>query len=208
MNYSVIILAAGSGTRANLGYNKVLYELDGEPLIFKSINLFKSDQACQQIILTYSESDTKLQSVLANSEVELVLGGKTRCASVYNALQKVSSEYVFIHDGARPYLKMTSVDALKQALETSDAAILGVSVKDTIKYVENGVIKHTPERAKLWQAQTPQAFKVSLLKAGYEKLVDVSLITDDASLVENDYPVVMVEGDYTNIKVTTPEDFI
>ncbi|MGL5540965.1 MAG: 2-C-methyl-D-erythritol 4-phosphate cytidylyltransferase [Erysipelotrichaceae bacterium] len=208
MKYSVIVLAAGSGTRANLGYNKLLYVQDGKTIIEQTLQLFMGDERCKQILVTYAPSDDALIQLMQTYPVELVQGGQTRAHSVNNALQRVNQPYVLIHDGARPYLAMSDLDALLDAMKLHDAAILGVPVKDTIKVVDQGMIRHTPPRATLWHAQTPQAFKTSLLVPAYQKALDQGRdLTDDASVLEENVGVFMVKGSYENSKVTTPDDF-
>lgn len=208
MKYSVIVLAAGSGTRANLGYNKLLYERNGVTIIEEALRIFEMDAECTQILVTHHINDHRLIETLKDHPITLVLGGATRGESVYHALQRVQEDYVLIHDGARPYLEMSDLYKLKSKLNEVDAAILGVPVIDTIKIVKDGVIVDTPQRSTLWQAQTPQGFKSAKIKAAYQKAMEENQsFTDDASLVEQSMDVAMVEGSYTNKKVTTPEDF-
>lgn len=208
MEYSVVILAAGSGQRANLGYNKVLFKKDGTTIIEHSIAFFQKDVECKQIIVTHGNDDTSLIELMKKYKVTLVRGGDTRAKSVNNALQQVQEEFVFIHDGARPYLESNDFYRLKSAVKEFGAAILGVPVIDTIKVVKDGVIEMTPKRSSLWSAQTPQGFETRLLKPAYQKVIDHDLdVSDDASVLENYVIVRMVEGSYSNKKVTTPEDF-
>lgn len=209
MEYTVILLAAGSGQRANLGYNKVLFQKDGKTIIEYSIDFFQKDVDCKQIIVTYGEGDTLLLELLKKYDVEVVRGGDTRAKSVNNALQKAQQEYVFIHDGARPYLEVNDFYRLKSAVKEFGAAILGVPVIDTVKVVQEGIIETTPKRSTLWSAQTPQGFETRLIKPAYQRAINHNLdVTDDASVIEEHIVVKMVEGSYSNKKVTTPEDFI
>lgn len=209
MEYTVILLAAGSGQRANLGYNKVLFQKDGKTIIEYSIDFFQKDVDCKQIIVTYGEGDTLLLELLKKYDVEVVRGGDTRAKSVNNALQKAQQEYVFIHDGARPYLEVNDFYRLKSAVKEFGAAILGVPVIDTVKVVQEGIIETTPKRSTLWSAQTPQGFEARLIKPAYQRAINHNLdVTDDASVIEEHIVVKMVEGSYSNKKVTTPEDFI
>ena len=209
MNYDAIIVASGSGSRLNLGYNKVFYRFeDGETILDKAMSLFLEDNDCQRVIVVTNEVD--FDKVTKSDKVSLVQGGKSRQESVRNGLKLVDSEFVMIHDGARPYLDMASLEALKAALKDEFAAILAVKAKDTIKEVKNGYIKKTIDRENVYLAQTPQAFKTFILKAAYQtaEKLDISF-TDDASLIEYiKMPVKVVESNYANKKITFKEDLI
>ena len=117
---------------------------------------------------------------------------------------------VLIHDGVRPFFPVDKISLLVDAAVKTGAALAGVPVKDTIKEVEGGLVCSTPSRTRLWAAQTPQAFRYALICKAHEMALRDGVIgTDDASLVERlGLPVAMVEGDYRNIKITTPEDML
>lgn len=213
MNYSVVIPCAGMGKRIGLGYNKLLYKMDGQKTVIeKTVGIFTADECCVQIILVISPQDQKefIELFHSTKKVEWCLGGKERQDSVHQGLLRVKSDYVMIHDGARPYLTKDCIDRLLAALERYEACLLMVPAKDTIKIVdEDGFVKETPNRASLMHAQTPQAFKTEIIKEAYSSAKEQQVLgTDDASLVEmlTDVKVKMVEGDYGNIKITTPED--
>ena len=210
MNYSCILVAAGSGRRSGLMYNKVLYKLDEQTVIEKSIEVFENDEDCQEIILVISEGEKELfEELNLPSKLRFAYGGTERKDSVYHGLESVASDYVMIHDGARPFLKMKYIEKLKEALLNHNAALLMVPTIDTSKRVENGYIVETLKREEIYNAQTPQAFKTSVIKEAYEKLIeDDRLTTDDAQVLEfySDEKVKVIEGDYTNIKITTEED--
>ncbi len=213
MNYSVVIPCAGMGKRMDLGYNKLLYKMDGQKTVIeKTVGIFTADESCVQIILVISPQDQKefIDLFGSTEKVEWCLGGKERQDSVYQGLLRVKSDYVMIHDGARPYLTKDCIDRLLAALERYEACLLMVPAKDTIKIVdEDGFVRETPNRASLMHAQTPQAFKTEIIKEAYHLAKKQQILgTDDASLVEllTDVKVKMVEGDYGNIKITTPED--
>lgn len=213
MNYSVVIPCAGMGKRMGLGYNKLLYKIDGqETVIEKTVNVFVQDKRCIEIILVISLQDQQeFEKKFENIEkVKWCLGGKERQDSVYQGILRVNSQYVMIHDGARPFLSKKCIDRLLAALETHEACLLMVPAKDTIKIVnEEGYVKETPNRASLMHAQTPQAFKTKTIIKAYQLAEEKQILgTDDASLVEllTDVKVKVVEGDYKNIKITTPED--
>jgi 2-C-methyl-D-erythritol 4-phosphate cytidylyltransferase len=211
MDYSVLIVAAGRGERMGLGYNKVFYMLkEGTTILDTTLELFLKDPRCKQIVIVTNPSEMTLAMKKREiGRIVHVAGGETRQISVHNGLTAVSEEIVLIHDGARPWCPTKCVDDLLIAMETEDAAILAVPVKDTIKEVEDGYIVRTIERSRLFQAQTPQAFKTSLiLEACKMAEIENKKVTDDAQMIEmyTGTRVKIVEGSYTNIKVTTKED--
>lgn len=204
MNYDVVVVANGKGTRASLGFNKVFYVMkNGKTVLENACSNFIEDEDCKKIIIVTDEAS----GVFKNEKVEVTRGGKLRANSVYNGLIKCNSEYVMVHDGARPFITKEDIDKLKEALKTCDGAMLAKKAIDTIKLVKDGYIVQTLNREFIYQALTPQAFKLSLLKDAYEK-VEYDLLTDDASVFEKmNYPVKIVEGNTKNIKLTNPEDF-
>ena len=144
-----------------------------------------------------------------SSRIEYVFGGKERQDSVYEGLQKVKENHVFIHDGARPYVSKKSINDLVECLKTYDAGLLMVPCKDTIKEVKEGIVVKTLKRETLMQAQTPQVFKSEDIKVAYQKAKDEGYVaTDDSQLFERyiDKDIKAVLGDYSNLKITTQED--
>lgn len=212
MNYTALILAAGQGTRMNLGYNKMFYEIEkGKTILDKTLAIFQNDEQCKQIILVMNEEDVTsvAKKIKWSQSILIIRGGTTRQESVFNGLKGVGEEVVLIHDGARCYLNQKSIDDCLNALESKKACLLMVPCKDTIKEVENGKVRKTLDRSILYQAQTPQAFKTDLIFECYCKAMGENYhATDDAQIVEkySDEEVVLVLGDYSNIKVTTLED--
>jgi 2-C-methyl-D-erythritol 4-phosphate cytidylyltransferase len=141
----------------------------------------------------------------------IVAGGPERQYSVYQGLLAANTEWVLIHDGVRPFVTEERVRACYEAAVQQGASVLAVPVKDTIKQVnEAGMIVHTPDRRSLWAIQTPQAFRRSDVLRAHEQAVQDQVVgTDDAMLVERlGIGVHVVEGEYTNIKITTPEDLV
>ena len=207
--YSAVILAAGSGTRLGLGYNKLLYELDGKTIIERTVNVFKKDRDCTEIILVISKNDEYSMKKLFDNSVKYVYGGATRQESSYNGVSQATQEFVMIHDGARPYVSQKELEGCKEKLKTCDACLLMVPVKDTIKFVEDGIVKTTPNRNNLMAALTPQCFKTELIKDCLENAMNsTETFSDDASVVEkmSNVLVHVVLGEYSNIKITTKED--
>lgn len=212
MNYSVIILAAGKGTRTNLDYNKVFYTFDdGEKLLSKTLRPFLSDFDCKQVIVVIGENEKeKMQQILPNDErIVYVYGGATRQESVQQGLTLVKEERVMIQDGARCFLSQDELNRCKEALNSVRACLLMVPVIDTIKVVKDGYVEATPQRSTLYAAQTPQCFETDLIKECYEKgRKEGWSASDDASLVErySEVKVKVIQGEYTNKKVTTIQD--
>ena len=204
MNYDVIIVASGKGVRANLGYNKVFYEMkNGKRVLDCSIDLFKEDEDCKRIIVVTNKEDFKY----IDDTVIKVEGGDERKDSVFNGLKEVISDYVFIHDGARPFIRKENIEEIKNSLKDNDAVCLGSIALDTIKLIDGDDIVETIDRNKVFIAQTPQAFKTSLIKDCYEKCKDL-LFTDDSSLVEFlGYKVKVVLNNFDNHKLTKEDDF-
>jgi 2-C-methyl-D-erythritol 4-phosphate cytidylyltransferase len=214
MTYQVILPAAGQGKRMGAGKNKLLLELNGIPVLMHTLRVFEQDEACRGIILAiHPQDEMEFQALVTKYQISkvirLVPGGKERQDSIYNALKSVETDgIILVHDAARPFIQKEHIHRLTEMAAETGAAILGVPAKDTIKKVQDGAVVETVERSSLWAVQTPQAFRILLLLEAYNKAEkDHFLGTDDASLVERlNYPVAMVEGDYDNIKLTTPED--
>jgi 2-C-methyl-D-erythritol 4-phosphate cytidylyltransferase len=214
MTYQVILPAAGQGKRMGAGKNKLLLELDGIPVIIHTLKAFAQDDWCAEIILAVNPQDELefkelLKKYNFQKGIRFVPGGDERQHSIYNALETVDADgIILVHDAARPFIQKEYIHRLTETANLTGAAIIGVPAKDTMKKVIDGVVKETVERSSLWAVQTPQAFRISLLKSAYEKAKSETYIgTDDASLVERiPHPITIVEGDYDNIKLTTPED--
>ncbi|WP_299092154.1 2-C-methyl-D-erythritol 4-phosphate cytidylyltransferase [uncultured Metabacillus sp.] len=216
MNYQVVIPAAGQGKRMNAGKNKQFIKLNHAPIIIHTLRVFDSHPLCSGIILVINEQERDdflrlLKHYHIKKVKSLVSGGSERQYSVYNGLQAVDEgELVLVHDGARPFISHEKIEDLVHKAKETGAATLGVPVKDTIKRVQNGVVVETVERSTLVSIQTPQAFILPIiLDAHHQANKENYLGTDDASLIERaGRPVSIVLGDYTNIKLTTPEDLI
>ena len=214
MKYQVIIPAAGQGKRMKAGKNKQFIELNEIPIIIHTLRVFEEHAQCSGIILVINEAEkADFQLLIETYRIEklkqLVFGGKERQDSVYNGVKAVKDEeLVLVHDGARPFITQESIEHLVAKTVETGAAILAVPVKDTIKKVKEEIVTETVERAALWSVQTPQAFQLKLLLEAHEKARNEGYLgTDDASLLERvGQPVSIVTGDYTNIKITTPED--
>lgn len=211
MNYTALIVAAGSGSRMGLGYNKLLYRLEnGNTILEETLHVFQKDERCSQLVVVVSKEDMELfMKLCAGGNVVFVAGGATRQESVYHGLLAVREDHVLIHDGARPWLSLSCIDRIIDTLYEHKACLLMVPVKDTMKVIEDGRVKETLNRSVLWQAQTPQAFDTHLILSCYRKAMMQGIqATDDTQIVEkcSEEAVVVVEGSYENVKVTTIED--
>ena len=204
MKYDAIIVAGGVGKRADLGFNKVLFKMkNGKTVLENACSCFIEDDDCLKVIVVTNE-DIKI----ASNKVNIVKGGKERYESVLNGLALVTSPYVLIHDGARPFLDIEDLNNLKEAVSKDNYAILAKKAVDTIKYVNDDYIDKTIDREHIYYALTPQAFKSVDLKKAYEN-IDLRGITDDASIMEKyGYKVKIVESKRPNIKLTNKEDFL
>ncbi len=210
MKYTALIVAAGSGSRLGLGYNKAYYLLDERTILEHSMELFVQDQDCEEIVVVTDPAEYfRKVSRDTTGRIVFAAGGKTRQESVWNGLQAVISNTVLIHDGARPYLSKDCLEAIKKAMETEDAACLAVKCKDTVKLTEDGYFVQTLPREKLMAAQTPQAFRTELILTAMHRAFQARAeLTDDCSAVEQftDTKVRAVTGSYGNFKITTAED--
>lgn len=210
MKYSAIILAAGSGKRSGLEFNKILYEINGKKIIDYSLNFFQNALDCTQIILVAAKGEIdSFSRMFQNQKIEVVVGGETRQESVRLALDYVNNDYVLIHDGARPFIPKDGVKKLLLGLEENDSATLGVKAKDTIQEIEGNRIVRTLDRDRLILTQTPQGFmKDKLVRAHNLALKHEFVGTDDTVLLDEFLKIkaLFVEGDYRNIKFTTIED--
>lgn len=218
---TAVVLAAGKGSRMGTAVAKQYLDLEGHPVVAYALEAFENSPLIDDIILMTGEGQEEyckkeiVQKYGWKKVRRISAGGRERYESVWKALKLIEQGhedgYVFIHDGARPFLTPDVIERTFRAAEAYGACAAGMPVKDTIKLTdENGVILESPDRSRVWQAQTPQVFSVSLLGEAFRKLMmhDPSGITDDAMVVESQTgtPVHMVEGSYRNIKITTPED--
>lgn len=212
----LLIPAAGMGKRMGSDRNKLLLTLMGKPLLACTLQAAEVSQHITWIGImgqTYDFPDFKtiIAELSLTKPVELIQGGDTRQESVYNGLQALPSSVkrVLIHDGARCLATPQLLDRCAEALLSCQGLIAAIPVKDTIKIVDQtGYIQDTPDRRQLWAAQTPQGFEVKLLKYCHEQGRKLGWeVTDDAALFERcQLPVKIVEGEETNLKVTTPVD--
>ena len=206
-----VILGAGNGTRMGIDKSKMLLEIGGKTVIERSVAAFSDMPEVDEIIVVCRECDIEAFSQLITDEdVTFVIGGETRQQSVMNAVETIDEcDYIIIHDGARPLVTQKAIINTLDKAQECKAAATGVTVKDTIKVVDDDLlIVDTPDRSKLVSIQTPQIFDFSLYKEALKKAKeDNKDYTDDCQLVEHlGTRVYAVQGDYDNIKITTKGD--
>lgn len=207
-----VIVAAGSATRMG-GIDKVMANLGGEPMIARTVRAFQNCEAITSIVIVTREDLIRPISDLCRDMKKVaavVAGGSSRQESVHlglNALPK-GMKLAAVHDGARPLISWQVIDRVVRAANTYGAAAPAIPVKDTIKVVQGGLVKETPDRSSLMAVQTPQVFDFDLLRGALKKAEeDGTQVTDDCSAVERTgMRIKIVEGDERNLKVTTPMD--
>ena len=225
MKATAIVLAGGRGKRMNSAVPKQFLMIKDKPVLYYSLKAFE-DSFIDSVILVVSEEDKdycqkEIVDKYGFRKVDkIVVGGKERYHSVLNGIKAADDcDYIFIHDGARPFVTQDMLARLLDSVKENGACVAGMPVKDTIKIAdENGFIDTTPKRELVWMIQTPQVFEYALIKKAYLILEkdEYSLlqqgisITDDAMVVEKllGENVKLVEGSYQNIKITTPEDLL
>lgn len=208
--YSVIIVAAGSGKRMGLGYNKIFYKINDKTLLEHTMENFIKDSDFKEVVVVLSKDDlSKVKSLFTNEKIKYVLGGSTRQKSVFNGLSLINTKYVFIHDGARPNVKKTDIAKLKQVSRNSDAVVLFSKAKDSVVKYSEGHINEYVNRDQVGLIQTPQVFKTDLIKRAHSLAIKSGKeYTDDASLYmkELNQNVSLIESQELNIKATTKYD--
>lgn len=213
-NCSAVIVAAGSGERMQ-GINKLFALIDGNPVLLYSLLAFENSEYINEIIVVSRETESEAISKMADAFdikklKKIIRGGDKRQDSVFIGLMEVSpqSEVVAIHDGARPLVTQKVIKEAVKAIEKYEGAAPGVPVKDTIKAVKSSFVTETPDRTKLFSIQTPQVFRTNVIKASLTDAINNGAnLTDDCMALERlGISVRITEGDYGNIKITTPSD--
>ena len=215
MKVSAIIPAAGSGER--FGEEKQFKLLSGRPLFFHTLKLFLQSDYIDEIIVAVPSANVDsthrdVLSMSAGKPVKVVAGGTRRQDSVKNGIDVSDSDstLVCIHDAARPFVTEDLIQRSISACEFADGAVVGIPSKDTVKFSENGLVKETLDREKIWLAQTPQCFhKNKLIQALYYAETENLTGTDESALMEAmGFSIKLVDGDSNNFKITTKDDWI
>ena len=221
-NFAAVVLSAGSGKRMKSDIPKQYMNLLDKPVIYYSLKAFQ-DSGFSSIVLVCGKDDIEycrreiIEKYNLAGVTAIVAGGKERYHSVFEGLKAVGdADYVFIHDGARPMINEEIITRLQAAVMENDAAVAGMPVKDTIKIVNDMAdVVDTPERKYVWQVQTPQCFSFPIIYEAYHQIIadeiagkNIPPVTDDAMVLSyvSEHKIKMVEADYRNIKITTPED--
>ena len=211
-NCGAVIVAAGNASRMG-GIDKVMAQLGGEPMVKRTVRTFQNCEAISTIVIVTRENLILPITELCrefDKVTAVVTGGNSRQESVQRGLDALGNQVKLaaIHDGARPLITYEVIDRTVRAAHSYGAAAPAIPVKDTIKTVEGGLVKNTPDRSKLRAVQTPQIFDYDLLRGALKKAYEEEAeVTDDCSAVERlGMKVKLVEGDERNIKVTTPMD--
>lgn len=217
---TAIVLAAGQGKRMHSKIQKQFMELDGMPVLCYSLRCFQESPLIRDIILVAGEEyvswcKEEIVEKYGFSKVSsVVCGGKERYDSVYEGLRACkNTEYVLIHDGARPFIDQEIIERGLAAATQTGASVVGMPSKDTVKIADaEGNVSETPDRSSVWIVQTPQIFQYPLIYGAYTSIreKDMKGITDDAMVAEHETGVKIrfSEGSYRNIKITTPEDLV
>lgn len=215
---TAIVLAGGQGHRMGTKVQKQYLEVSGKPVLAYSLEVFERSPVIDDIILVVGAGQEEycrrqiIEKYGITKVREIVEGGSERYESVWNGLRILDPRgYVFIHDGARPFVTEEIIERVYEDVKKYKACVVGMPVKDTIKIVdENGMSVSTPDRKTLWMIQTPQVFETKLIRDAYFELMRLQLknVTDDAMVVEKIFgnAIKMTVGSYENIKLTTPED--
>ena len=218
MKNTAIVLAAGQGKRMHTKIQKQFLEIRGYPVLYYSLRCFQESPLIEDIILVTGEDSVfycqkEIVEKYGFTKVAKVIpGGKERYDSVYQGLFACeNSDYVLIHDGARPFITEEILERGLEGAKETGACAVGMPSKDTVKIAdESGFIAETPDRSRVWLIQTPQIFQYKLIRNAHESIRarDMSNVTDDAMVVEQEtgVKVCLAEGSYQNIKITTPED--
>ncbi|MDD5285840.1 MAG: 2-C-methyl-D-erythritol 4-phosphate cytidylyltransferase [Desulfuromonadaceae bacterium] len=216
-----LIPAAGMGKRMGASINKQYLQLGSLPIVARTISVFEKSSLIDAIYLVIPAEEIPycrehiVDACGFTKVVAIVPGGKERQNSVMNGLNAMrasvsDNDVILIHDGVRPMVTEAMLNESIDVASKRHGALVAVPVKDTIKTVRDGIVVCTPERGELWQAQTPQSFRFGIiLSAHLSAEADGFKGTDDASLVERTGgEVCIIRGDYSNIKITTPEDLV
>ena len=215
--YGAVVLAAGKGKRMHSAVQKQFLMLGGKPVIFYSLEQFEQCPFINEIVLVTGEEEIDYcrKEIVEKFDFQkvkkIVAGGAERFLSVYNGLKACTCDFVYIHDGARPFVDQAILERTREDVKRYGACVAGMPVKDTIKISDgDGYADVTPPRSRVWMVQTPQVFAYSCIKDAYDKLIaDGRMdVTDDAMVLEcmAGQKTKLTLGSYENIKIITPED--
>ncbi|WP_195971801.1 2-C-methyl-D-erythritol 4-phosphate cytidylyltransferase [Clostridium thermobutyricum] len=214
---SAIILAGGRGKRMNSKVSKQYIDINGKPILYYTIKKFMDCDSIDNIVVVVPKDEIEYfeKEIVIKYDLKvdlIVAGGTERQDSVFNGLKAIkNTDIVLIHDGARPFLSKELIEKGIEFVKIHKSVAPGVMPKDTIKVKdENSFSKETLNRSSLVAVQTPQIFDYNLIFECHKKVKeDKAIVTDDTSVAElYGNKVFLYEGEYTNIKITTPEDLV
>ena len=216
---AAVVLAAGSGKRMGTSVHKQYLLIKGKPVIYYTLRAFELSEVDEIILVTGAdEIDYCSREIVEKYNFQkvraVIAGGKERYDSVYEGLRACKdTEYVLIHDGARPLIDNGIIESGLMAAAQTGASVVGMPSKDTVKIADaEGNVSETPDRSSVWIVQTPQIFRYPLIYDAYTSILkkEMTVITDDAMVAEHETGVKIrfSEGSYRNIKITTPEDLV
>lgn len=214
---TAVVLAAGSGKRMGTKVHKQYLLMGGKPVLYYSLRAFQYSKRIDEIILVCGagEEDYCRQDIVEKYGIskarKIIPGGAERYDSVWNGLKETREGYVYIHDGARPFVDEEIIERAYECVSEHHACVAGMPSKDTVKIADSGnIVTVTPDRSSVWIVQTPQVFDTELIRKAYAMLMEKEAVsvTDDAMAAEQmlGVPVRLFYGSYENIKITTPED--
>ncbi len=214
---TAVVLAAGSGKRMGTKVHKQYLLMGGKPVLYYSLRAFQDSKRIDEIILVCGagEEDYCRQDIVEKYGIskarKIIPGGAERYDSVWNGLKETREGYVYIHDGARPFVDEEIIERAYECVSEHHACVAGMPSKDTVKIADPGnIVTVTPDRSSVWIVQTPQVFDTELIRKAYALLMEKEAVsvTDDAMAAEQmlGVPVRLFYGSYENIKITTPED--
>ncbi len=214
---TAVVLSAGSGRRMGTKVHKQYLLMGGKPVIYYSLRAFQESKLIDEIILVCGPGEEEYckREIVERYQIskagKIIPGGPERYDSVWNGLRETKEGYVYIHDGARPFVDEEMIERAYECVSKYHACAAGMPSKDTVKIADaDNVVSHTPDRSSVWIVQTPQVFDTDLIRKAYAMLIEKKEITatDDAMAAEQmlGYPIRLFYGSYENIKITTPED--
>lgn len=210
---TAIILVAGNSTRFGQNRNKNFEIINGKEILLYSFEKFNNNKSVDDIIIASKKDEIEIvkqiiSKIKVNKNIKYIVGGKSRQESVYNCLKETNSDIVIIHDGARPMIQDKFIIECIKEMDHFKGVSIAVKSKDTIKITDdNGIVEQTTLRKNTWVIQTPQCFDRKKLIEMHEKFIDDESVTDDCMLMERSgEKVKLIEGQYSNIKVTTFDD--
>lgn len=216
--YTAVVLAAGKGSRMKSSVSKQFMEILEKPVVYYALKAFQESAVDEIILVTGKDAIDYCKNEIVDKYgftkvTNIVVGGEERYESVYEALKVAQKDYVLIHDGARAFVDEAIICRSMESVREYKACVIGMPIKDTIKRVdEDQYALETPDRAFIWQIQTPQCFVTDEIRDAYRLMMEEGnqSVTDDAMVMEQygKRRIKLIEGSYENIKITTPEDMV